>query len=180
MSKLENFIRRLTFRHQEPISLYRCIKGGFKGMVTILLLSLFTKHGGVKLLMAPFGASCILIYTTPQDEFAQPINIVGGYFIAGLVSLTLVEILPHDWWTVSLMLWFTITLMAIFRVTHPPAGAVPIVIYFARMTMSFWYLAFPILIGSILLVGIALLVHRIPPPRTYPRLLSDDSETSER
>ncbi len=131
--------------------------------------------------MAPFGASCILIFTTPGDEYAQPINVLGGYFITGLISLILMDFLPHQFWVVGLVLGVGITVMALLRLTHPPAGAVPVVVYLSSIeAVDYFFLISPIMCGSATLVLLALIMHRLPLKADYPRLSGSGSASSSR
>ena len=59
--------------------------------------------------------------------------------------------------------------MLLLRVTHPPAGAVPLV---AMAAPDRALLLFPtLLVSAVVLVGLAILMHRLPPRVTYPREL---------
>ena len=64
---------------------------------------------------------------------------------------------------------FAIGLMAFFRLTHPPAGADPIVIVLGQHTWQFFF--FPVLFGSFLLLALAVLYHRLITKIEYPLIL---------
>jgi CBS-domain-containing membrane protein len=55
--------------------------------------------------------------------------------------------------------------MAIFRVTHPPAGATALVSYAGAQSAAF--LAFPVLSGAVALVLLGAAYHRLT-GTTYP------------
>lgn len=173
MVRVKDFLKRLAFRHQEPIPLHVCMRSGFKGFIAISLLVAISYYSEVPLIMAPFGASCILIITMPHDELSQPANVIGGYFISTLVTIVFVSLFPHEWWLIGLMLGVIITAMAALRVTHAPAGAVPLIVYFYREDVGFDFLLFPVVTGTILLVCIAIVLHNIPPGRGYPKQLPE-------
>ena len=59
-----------------------------------------------------------------------------------------------------------ISAMALLNVTHPPAGADPIVILLGYKGFSF--LLFPVLFGSVFLVLVACLYHRFFGTAQYP------------
>jgi len=90
--------------------------------------------------------------------------------------------MPPEWWAVSLAVGVVIAVMAMLRVTHPPAGADPVVIFLSDPGWSFLFV--PILPGCLVLVGIATLVHMIPPRTIYPLVLEgvlrdDDNDLAQ-
>lgn len=74
-------------------------------------------------------------------------------------------VLPDEWWAAAIAVGMAIAVMAVFRVTHPPAGADPLVVFTSDPDLEF--LAMPALAGAVLLVGIATLYHRAS-GTTYP------------
>ena len=67
----------------------------------------------------------------------------------------------------ALAVGVAIALMSMLRVTHPPAGAVPLIAIAAPLQSA--SLFGTILIGSISLVGLGVVHHRLPPRFHYPR-----------
>lgn len=132
---------------------------GFGGFLAISILALLTDHASLALLMAPFGASCVLLFAAPAAPLSQPPNVVAGHFVATLVGLVLHMWLPETWWAVGLAVGCAIALMVALRVTHPPAGADPLVVFAADP--GFGFLFAPVLAGSVILVLIALAYHRL-------------------
>ena len=61
-----------------------------------------------------------------------------------------------------------IAAMLLMRVTHPPAGAVPLVAFDA-LYMHAEMLFLAVTAGAACLVAVALVHHRLPPRVTYPR-----------
>ncbi|WP_459213662.1 HPP family protein, partial [Paenibacillus alginolyticus] len=51
---------------------------GIGGFLAILICSLLGDFSRVSLLMAPFGASCVIAFALPQSPLAQPRSLVGG------------------------------------------------------------------------------------------------------
>ena len=56
--------------------------------------------------------------------------------------------------------------MAMLRVTHPPAGAIPLVAFASHFDLPM--LTAVVLAGSVLMIAIGVLHHRIPPSQQYP------------
>lgn len=140
-------------------SLRMIVAAGLGGFVAIASLALLTEQGSLALLMAPFGASCVLLFAAPQAPLSQPLNVVGGHFVATLVGLVLRTQLPVTWWALALAVGLAIALMVALRITHPPAGADPLVVFTANPDFSF--LLFPVLSGTLALVVIAIVFHRL-------------------
>lgn len=120
------------------------------------------------MLIAPFGASCVLLFSVPNSPLAQPMNVIGGHMVASLIALTMRMALPGEWWAIALAVGVVIAIMALLRIIHPPAGADPVVIFLADPGWTF--LLVPIFTGSLVLVAVATLIHLIPPHNTpYPK-----------
>jgi CBS-domain-containing membrane protein len=116
--------------------------------------------------MAPFGATCVLMFSLPASPLSQPANVIGGHIISTAIGLTLHTFLPLDWWSMGLAVGIAITAMSILRITHPPAGADPLVIFLSSPGWD--YLIFPVAMGSVVRGVTAWLFHRIPPKVNYP------------
>ena len=115
--------------------------------------------------MAPFGASCVLLFSVAGSPLSQPANVIGGHIVSAVVGMVMMWLLPETWWAVALAVGAAITAMALLRVTHPPAGANPLVIFAA--TPGPLFVLFPVLLGAIILVGVATAYHRAT-GTTYP------------
>ena len=82
--------------------------------------------------------------------------------VAGMIAISL---FPDFWFYPALGVGLAIAAMAAFRVTHPPAGANPVVI--AGLDPGWWFLLIPVLAGTILLVLCGVLYHRLT-GKQYP------------
>lgn len=144
--------------------LLRSFVGGFVG---ILGLSLLTKLVDQPMLMAPFGATCVILFAASASPLAQPRNVIGGHLVATLIGLVALYAIGDDIYTMAAAVGVTIAAMQYLRVLHPPAGANPIVIIVAG-SYGFDFLVFPALLGSIFLVGVASLINNIGSPNNWP------------
>ncbi|MGE4327295.1 MAG: HPP family protein [Pseudodonghicola sp.] len=140
-------------------SLQMILGAGAGGFLAVACLALLSEHASLALLMAPFGASCVLLFAAPQAPLSQPINVIGGHVLTSLIGLLLRTQLPNTWWALALAVGLAIAAMVALRVTHPPAGADPLVIFAAHP--GFDFLLFPVLSGTVLLVIIAIAFHRL-------------------
>lgn len=145
-------------RIQPPVPLRLVILAGFGGALGILVLALAGDWLSTPLLMAPFGASCVLLFSVPAAPLSQPVNVVAGHVLSALVGLVLVSLFPGQDWAAALAVGLAIALMAALRVTHPPAGANPLVIF--ASDPGWVFLLFPVAAGAVALVCVAFLWHR--------------------
>ncbi len=118
------------------------------------------------LLMAPFGATSVLIFGVPDSPLAQPRNVIGGNLVAALVSLTILHLFGSSPWAMGMAVATAIGMMQFTGTLHPPSGAVALVV---MMTKASWqFLLTPALEGSIILVLCAVVFNNLAEERTYP------------
>lgn len=144
--------------HLPPPSLRLSVMAGLGGCLAIAFVGALSALGLPPFLMAPFGASCVLLFSVPASPLSQPLNVVGGHLLTAAIGLAGAALLPDIWWAAALATGVAIALMALLRVTHPPAGANPLVIFAAVPGWDF--LVFPVLAGAVALVVVATLYHR--------------------
>lgn len=142
-----------------------CI-GFFGGAIAILSLALLTTYTDSVWLMAPFGASCVLVFAVWDAPLSQPRNIIGGHFVSALVGLIAYQSFGNSIWTIALATGFAIAAMMLTKTTHPPAGANPIVVIMEGNDWSF--LLSPVLLGALIIAVMALLINNLDRHRRYP------------
>ena len=65
------------------------IRSFIGGTLSIFILLILSKLSHNLWIMAPFGASCVILYAVSQSPLAQPRNVILGHFISALVGLSL-------------------------------------------------------------------------------------------
>ncbi|WP_219838974.1 HPP family protein [Paenibacillus sp. R14(2021)] len=140
--------------------------GAAGGFIAIAILALLTNLTSAAWMMAPFGASCVLAFGLWDAPLSQPRNIIGGHLISTLAGLTLFHLFGHGTWVMAAGVGLAIGLMMLTRTTHPPAGADPLVVILAGSSWTF--LVSPVLIGSVVIVLVALFVNNLDQKRKYP------------
>jgi len=141
------------------VPLGRALATGLTGALAIALLTLLARWSGMPLLLAPFGASCVLLFALPDSPLAQPRALIGGHVLSSLVGLVALHVFGGGLLAPALAVGAAIALMQLTRTTHPPAGADPLVVLLGGAPWSF--LLAPVLIGALLLVGCALLANNL-------------------
>ena len=124
------------------------------GTLAIGVLGLLVKETGLPLLIAPFGASCVLLFAAPESAFAQPRNVMLGHLFASAVGLGVFAIAGVGVWQMAVGVGLAIAVMQLTRTVHPPAGADPLVILLAGGA-SAHFLLIPVLGGVLCLLTIA-------------------------
>lgn len=129
------------------------------GLLAITALGVISRWSHYPLVVAPFGASTVLLFGHPQSPLAQPRNVVLGNTMAALVSVSCVAVLGHAPWVMGLAVGLTIALGQLFRCLHPPAGAVALLGVLLEAKPGFAVV--PILSGSVLLVVMAVIFSHL-------------------
>ena len=158
--------RRYVHRHQVALGVRPWMKAGLGAGAAFAVATLFGDVSGASLIMAPMGASAVLIFGVPNSPMSQPAHVIGGHLLAAVVALVADRILPGSPWTLAGVIGLVIMLLGIVRLTHPPAGATVLVVLMTHPGWSF--LVTPVLAGAVTLVVVALGVHRLPPRAIYP------------
>lgn len=148
------------------VNIKEALTGLIGGFLTIFLLLNLTKMTSTEWLMAPFGASCVLAFAVWNAPLSQPRNIIGGHFVSTVVGLVMYYLFGSEPWTVALAVGLAIACMMLTKTTHPPAGANPIIVILGAY--SWEYLFTPVLIGSVVIVGMALVINNLRSDRSYP------------
>ncbi|MES2493801.1 MAG: HPP family protein [Pseudomonadota bacterium] len=74
-------------------------------------------------LLAPLGASAVLVFAVPASPLAQPWPVAGGNLLSALVGLGCGALIPFPPLAAALAVGAAIAAMSIARCLHPPGGA---------------------------------------------------------
>jgi CBS domain-containing membrane protein len=147
--------------------------GSFIGIGIIAYLQSQTlPHSDVIYLIGSFGASSVLVYGVIQSPLAQPRNLIGGHLVSALIGVTVQKLAPDILWiTAPLAVSLSIVFMQITKTLHPPGGATALIAVTGSVelkSLGYWYVISPVLIGSLLLLIVALLFNNVTSNRQYP------------
>ncbi len=148
--------------------------GGAGAAFGILLAGMVSAVVGgtwpVPLLMAPIGASAVLVFAVPASPLAQPWSVIGGNTLSALYALLIVTVVRQPLLAAPLAVGGAIMLMSLCRCLHPPGGAVALSVVLLSTTAqpAGWSFPWtPVAIDSVLLVVGSLLFHRVS-GHSYP------------
>ncbi|GAA4127227.1 HPP family protein [Aminobacter aganoensis] len=140
-----------------------CVTGFVCGLV-------FGDHPQLPLIVAPVGASAVLLFAVPASPLAQPWSIVGGNTISALVGVTVVYFIKDPMIAIGLAVSLAILAMSLTRSLHPPGGAAALTAVIGGVAVSragFLFPLVPVAINSVLLVVLGTIFHRLA-GRQYP------------
>ncbi|MDX1755706.1 MAG: HPP family protein [Marinobacter sp.] len=141
---------------------------GMGAMLCITALSsLSAMEPSMVWLMAPFGATMVILFGLPASPLAQPRNIIVGHLLTTTIGLVIASLIGVNAWSMGLAVGLAVALMLLTNTTHPPAGANPLVVMLAGEHWDF--LLMPVAIGALLIVGFGLLYHNLISGHRYPQ-----------
>ena len=98
--------------------------GAFGIFATGYLMHVWLGSGqGLPLLIAPIGASAVLLFAVPASPLAQPWAIIGGNTISALCGIFWIKVLGDPAYAACLGVATAIAMMSLARCLHPPGGA---------------------------------------------------------
>lgn len=123
-------------------------------------------------LIAPFGASAVLVFGAMKSPLAQPRNVVLGHCLSAFVGITVYLFVQADEAVViSLAVSLAIGLMLVTNTVHPPGGATAFVAASGGELvekLGYWYMVCPCLAGTLVMILLALLINNLSPKHKYP------------
>ena len=139
---------------------------GVGATACITALSLLGSLNTAIWLMAPFGATMVILFGLPSSPLAQPRNIVVGQGLTTAVGLLVATLMGVHAWSLGIAVGLAVTLMLVTDTTHPPAGANPLLIMVAGEDWHF--LITPVAIGALAIVAFGVVYHRGISGQRYP------------
>ena len=117
-------------------------------------------------LVAPLGASAVLVFGVPASPLAQPWAVLGGNVLSALVGIACARWIAPPALAAALAVGAAIALMLALRCLHPPGGASALLTVLSGVTDP-WFALFPVGVNSLLLVGAGIAYNRAT-GRDYP------------
>jgi len=117
-------------------------------------------------LVAPIGASAVLVFAVPASPLAQPWAVVGGNTVSALVGVACVLAIPDPALAGAAAVGLAIAAMFQLRCLHPPGGASALLVALTH-TGDFHFALFPVLANSLLLVAAGMAYNSLT-GRAYP------------
>jgi CBS domain-containing membrane protein len=121
-------------------------------------------------LVAPIGASAVLVFAVPASPLAQPWPVIGGNILSALAGVVVANSATSHELAAALAVGLAIAVMSMARCLHPPGGAAALTAVIGGPAVHALGWNFPILavgLNSILLVAAGIAFHRFS-GHSYP------------
>ena len=142
------------------------------GAVTMLLVG---QGAALPFLVAPLGASAVLMFCVPASPLAQPWPVIGGDLLSAMVGLAAGHLFGDPWLAASLGVGGAIAAMSLARCLHPPGGACALLCALGASGKVPWDATYmlPIIANVLLLCSFGWLYNNLtghPWPHRPPRV----------
>jgi CBS domain-containing membrane protein len=129
--------------------------------------ALMPRGGPLPWLVAPIGASAVLVFCAPASPFAHPWAVIGGNTLSALAGILCIQLLGDGPAACAGAVALAIAVMFTLRCLHPPGGACALLVALGGVADPRFALA-PVLLDSLLLVAAGIAYNRAT-GRAYPQ-----------
>ncbi|MGN8114924.1 HPP family protein [Labrys sp. 22185] len=149
-----------TLRDRLFASLGAIVGIALTGLVCTLV---FGRDPHLPFIVAPVGASAVLLFAVPASPLAQPWSIIGGNTLSALCGIAVTQFVHEPMLAIGLAVGLAIAVMSLARCLHPPGGAAALTAVIggpAVAAAGFGFALVPVCLNSALLVALGWLFHR--------------------
>ena len=160
---------RASVNHTERL---RSATGALVGIFLTGVLSAWAlgATASAVLLMAPMGASAILLFGVPASPLAQPWPVVAGNLIAAAIGVSCAKLVAAPVPAAATAIFLAMAAMFALRCLHPPSGAVALTAVLGGPEIhasGYGFVLTPVGLNTLLLLGAAVLYNNLT-GRRYP------------
>jgi CBS domain-containing membrane protein len=143
-------------------------------------LCVYAPHApGLPSIVAPLGASAVLVFAVPSSPLAQPWSVIGGNAISAAVGVATYHIIPEVPLASGVAVAAAMMIMSLARCLHPPGGAAALTAVIGAPSvhaMGFWFALSPVALNSALLVAFGIAFHRLS-GHAYPHRVASPAQS---
>lgn len=153
------------------------------GLVGLVLATSGTDLTTGLFLIAPFGASAVLLFAAPNSPLAQPWSAVIGNTVSAFAGVAVTLLVSPGQLRVPLAVGAAVVAMVLCRAVHPPGGAVAMTAGLSPdlvHALGFRFALAPVAVGTIALVALAAVYARLTGRRYPARRFDDESSATAR
>lgn len=157
-----------------PTEQLRAACGALLGILITGLLAHAFLDSEAGWLIAPMGASAVLLFALPASPLAQPWSMVAGNLVSAAVGVSWALWLGQGPWTAGLAVGSAVLAMMALRCLHPPGGAIALSAVLGGagvQALGYHFVFAPVGLNSLLLLAVALLFNNAT-RRPYPHRLA--------
>ena len=146
--------------------------GALLGLLATGLISRVVVGGGMALplIIAPVGASAVLLFAAPASPLAQPWPMIGGNLVSAIIGVTCAHWIHDPLFAAPLATTLAIAAMFTLRCLHPPSGAVALTAVLGGPTITalgYHFILFPVALNSLVMMLTAIAFNSAT-GRPYP------------
>ena len=131
-------------------------------------VALLAEYTSLPFIIAPFGASAVLIYSATSSPLAQPRNLIVGHLVSGAIAITICNLFGNSVLPTVLAVTASIVAMMHLDAVHPPGGATAL-LCMLQNTTSYTFVITPLAAGVVVLLLAAVIASAlIPKANPYP------------
>ena len=153
------------------------LRGGFGALVGIALAAVAANAvpGGPAMLpfiVAPMGASAVLLFAAPASPLAQPYSLLVGNVVSTLIGVTAARVFDDVTVAASVAVAVAIAVMMALRCVHPPGGACALFTAVGSVAVAeqgYAFAVWPVGVNTVVLLVVAALVNNLT-GRPYPHV----------
>ncbi len=135
------------------------IYNGLSAAFVICVLSALTFDSSIGVwLIFSFGSSVLIVFVFHDSEFAKAKNIFFGHLVSIIIGIFFNQYMGVSAVSLGLSVGLCVTVMMYLKIIHPPAAANPIIALFADVSYDF--ILFPVVSGSIVLIVLSSFINR--------------------
>jgi CBS domain-containing membrane protein len=151
------------------------LRGGFGALLGIALAAVSAQAvpggpAGLPWIVAPMGATAVLLFAAPASPLAQPWPVLMGNTVSTLVGVAAGKLLDDVTLAAAVAVGVAIPVMMLLRCVHPPGGACALfaAVGTAAVADHGWAFAlWPVGVDTVVLLAVAALVNNLT-GRPYP------------
>jgi CBS domain-containing membrane protein len=175
MLRIFAIFRQYAFNAAQDISDREKARSALGALIGIALTSLLTRlllgpDPSLPFIVAPLGASAVILFALHASPLAQPWPVFGGNTLSAVVGIACGMLFSDPLVAGTIAVAGAIVVMFLARCLHPPGGAAALLTALGMPAVAKYGFAFaliPVAINSALLVGSAIAYNRLC-GRRYP------------
>ena len=126
-------------------------------VICVLSVLTFDSSIGVWLTFS-FGSTALILFVFHDSDFSKAKNVFFGHLVSIIIGILFNQYMGISAISLGLSVGLCVTVMMYLNIVHPPAAANPLIALFADVSYDF--ILFPIVSGSIVLIVLSSFINR--------------------
>jgi CBS domain-containing membrane protein len=119
------------------------------------------------LLIAPMGASALLMLLVPKSRYARPWTVLIANTVAAVIGLAVAHLIPSPIFASAAAMALAVAAMGALRTIHPPSAGIALLavsLGVQPIPVDFEFLVNKVMLSSAVLVGVSILLNSVSAP----------------